>query len=163
MWQKCCGRSDTFKLIFRLDTIVEIVSLFLDLRWVQVNNAEEAYKVLIFGKKNQSFSATRLNQLSSRRWYSVFIRTLANTHYSCLHVISSKTSPPSGGFLFCFRIISIHHLPLYPLAGLQGPEAPAQFTERQGATWTGGQFITSMTSRNMIITKSSKCSKNFIP
>lgn len=38
-----------------------------DLRWVQVNSSEEAYRVMKIGKKNQSFSATRLNQLSSRR------------------------------------------------------------------------------------------------
>lgn len=44
------------------------VHLYLDLRWVQVNSAEEAYKVMKMGKKNQSFSSTRLNQLSSRRW-----------------------------------------------------------------------------------------------
>lgn len=39
----------------------------LDLRWVQVNSSEEAYRVMKIGKKNQSFSVTRLNQLSSRR------------------------------------------------------------------------------------------------
>lgn len=38
-----------------------------DLRWVQVDNAEEAFKVMKLGKKNQSFSSTRLNHLSSRR------------------------------------------------------------------------------------------------
>lgn len=38
-----------------------------DLRWVQVNSSEEAYRVMKIGKKNQSFSSTRLNQLSSRR------------------------------------------------------------------------------------------------
>ncbi|KAI3363512.1 hypothetical protein L3Q82_012110, partial [Scortum barcoo] len=42
-----------------------------DLRWVQVNSAEEAYKVMKLGKKNQSFSSTRLNQLSSRS-HSIF-------------------------------------------------------------------------------------------
>lgn len=43
------------------------VNVSSDLRWVQVNSAEEAYKVMKLGKKNQSFSSTRLNQLSSRR------------------------------------------------------------------------------------------------
>ncbi|KAM9847987.1 kinesin-like protein KIF20B [Aulostomus maculatus] len=42
-----------------------------DLRWVQVNSAEEAYKVMKLGKRNQSFSSTRLNQLSSRS-HSIF-------------------------------------------------------------------------------------------
>ncbi|XP_062375903.1 kinesin-like protein KIF20B isoform X2 [Sardina pilchardus] len=47
-------------------------SLFVkDLRWVQVNSAEEAYKVMKVGKKNQSFSSTKLNQLSSRS-HSIF-------------------------------------------------------------------------------------------
>lgn len=44
----------------------------LDLRWVQVNSFEEAYRVMKIGKKNQSFSVTRLNQLSSRRWGAKF-------------------------------------------------------------------------------------------
>ncbi|KAM9726328.1 uncharacterized protein kif20ba [Menidia menidia] len=42
-----------------------------DLRWVQVHSAEEAYRVLKVGKKNQSLSSTRLNQLSSRS-HSIF-------------------------------------------------------------------------------------------
>ncbi|XP_028324681.1 kinesin-like protein KIF20B [Gouania willdenowi] len=42
-----------------------------DLRWVQVNSAQEAYVVMKLGKKNQSFSSTRLNQLSSRS-HSIF-------------------------------------------------------------------------------------------
>lgn len=37
------------------------------LKWVQVNDAEEAYKVMKLGKKNQSFASTKLNLLSSRR------------------------------------------------------------------------------------------------
>ncbi|KAM9803945.1 kinesin-like protein KIF20B [Neosynchiropus ocellatus] len=42
-----------------------------DLRWVQVNSAEEACKLMKLGKKNQSFSSTKLNQLSSRS-HSIF-------------------------------------------------------------------------------------------
>ncbi|CAK6982080.1 kinesin-like protein KIF20B [Scomber scombrus] len=42
-----------------------------DLRWVQVNSADEAYKVMKLGKNNQSFSSTKLNQVSSRS-HSVF-------------------------------------------------------------------------------------------
>lgn len=38
-----------------------------DLRWVQVNSSDEAFKVMKLGKKNQSISSTKLNQLSSRR------------------------------------------------------------------------------------------------
>ncbi|XP_038147676.1 kinesin-like protein KIF20B isoform X6 [Cyprinodon tularosa] len=42
-----------------------------DLRWVQVSSAEEAYMVVQLGRRNQSFSSTRLNQLSSRS-HSIF-------------------------------------------------------------------------------------------
>ncbi|XP_066549061.1 kinesin-like protein KIF20B isoform X3 [Amia ocellicauda] len=42
-----------------------------DLKWVQVNDADEAYKVLKLGKKHQSFSCTKLNHLSSRS-HSIF-------------------------------------------------------------------------------------------
>ncbi|XP_063048336.1 kinesin-like protein KIF20B [Engraulis encrasicolus] len=42
-----------------------------DLRWVQANSAEEAFKVMRLGRKNQSFSSTKLNQLSSRS-HSIF-------------------------------------------------------------------------------------------
>ncbi|KAM4600298.1 kinesin-like protein KIF20B [Fundulus diaphanus] len=47
-----------------------------DLRWVQVDGAEEAFRVLRLGRRNQSFSSTRLNHLSSRS-HSIFsIRVL---------------------------------------------------------------------------------------
>ncbi|XP_067466947.1 kinesin-like protein KIF20B isoform X2 [Thunnus thynnus] len=55
----------------RLSQDVKGNTFVKDLRWVQVNCAEEAYKVMKFGKNNQSFSSTRLNQLSSRS-HSVF-------------------------------------------------------------------------------------------
>ncbi|XP_029306118.1 kinesin-like protein KIF20B [Cottoperca gobio] len=55
----------------RLSQDVKGNSFVKDLRWVQVNSAEEAYKVMKLGKKNQSFSSTRLNQLSSRS-HSIF-------------------------------------------------------------------------------------------
>lgn len=72
IWAKLCDRSeDTFELreweVFGALGLTWVFVLFLDLCWVQVNDAEEAYKILVFGKKNQSFSATRLNHLSSRR------------------------------------------------------------------------------------------------
>uniref|UniRef100_A0A8C3AS47 Kinesin family member 20Ba n=1 Tax=Cyclopterus lumpus TaxID=8103 RepID=A0A8C3AS47_CYCLU len=55
----------------RLSQDVKGNSFVRDLRWIQVNGAEEAYKVMKLGKKNQSFSSTRLNQLSSRS-HSIF-------------------------------------------------------------------------------------------
>lgn len=55
----------------RLSQDVKGNAFVKDLRWVQVNSAEEAYMVMKLGKKNQSFSSTRLNHLSSRS-HSVF-------------------------------------------------------------------------------------------
>lgn len=42
---------------------------FLDLKWFQVNSADEALKVMKIGRKNQSFSSTKLNNISSRRYF----------------------------------------------------------------------------------------------
>ncbi|XP_041646285.1 kinesin-like protein KIF20B [Cheilinus undulatus] len=55
----------------RLSQDVKGNAFVKDLGWVQVNSAEEAFKVMKIGKKNQSFSSTRLNQLSSRS-HSIF-------------------------------------------------------------------------------------------
>lgn len=38
-----------------------------DLTWIQVRSAEEAWRVLRAGRRNQSFASTHLNQNSSRR------------------------------------------------------------------------------------------------
>lgn len=47
-----------------------------DLTWVQVRSAEEAWKILKAGRRNQSFASTHLNQNSSRS-HSIFsIRVL---------------------------------------------------------------------------------------
>ncbi|XP_050948484.1 kinesin-like protein KIF20A [Labeo rohita] len=47
-----------------------------DLTWIQVQSAEEAWKVLKVGQRNQSFASTHLNQNSSRS-HSIFtIRVL---------------------------------------------------------------------------------------
>ncbi|XP_023262141.1 kinesin-like protein KIF20B [Seriola lalandi dorsalis] len=59
------------RTMLRLSQDVKGNSFIKDLRWVQVNSSEEAYRVMKIGKKNQSFSSTRLNQLSSRS-HSIF-------------------------------------------------------------------------------------------
>ncbi|XP_042286397.1 kinesin-like protein KIF20A isoform X2 [Thunnus maccoyii] len=47
-----------------------------DLNWIQVRSAEEAWKILRAGRRNQSFASTHLNQNSSRS-HSIFsIRVL---------------------------------------------------------------------------------------
>lgn len=43
------------------------LSLASDLNWINVQDAEEAWKLLKVGRKNQSFASTHLNQNSSRR------------------------------------------------------------------------------------------------
>lgn len=57
-----------------------ILSPTADLRWVQANSAEEAFKVMRLGRKNQSFSSTKLNQLSSRRWAQYVFPQLSNVN-----------------------------------------------------------------------------------
>ncbi|XP_034050622.1 kinesin-like protein KIF20B [Thalassophryne amazonica] len=59
------------RTVLRLSQDVKGNSFIKDLRWVQVDSSEEAYKVMKIGKKNQSISSTRLNQLSSRS-HSIF-------------------------------------------------------------------------------------------
>ncbi|KAF1377953.1 hypothetical protein PFLUV_G00206140 [Perca fluviatilis] len=59
------------RTVLRLSQDVKGNSFIKDLRWVQVNSSDEAYKVMKIGKKNQSFSSTKLNQLSSRS-HSIF-------------------------------------------------------------------------------------------
>ncbi|KAK1882018.1 Kinesin-like protein KIF20B [Dissostichus eleginoides] len=55
----------------RLSQDVKGNSFIKDLRWVQASSSEEAYRVMKIGRKNQSFSSTRLNSLSSRS-HSIF-------------------------------------------------------------------------------------------
>lgn len=38
-----------------------------DLNWINVRDADEAWKLLKLGRKNQSFASTHMNQNSSRR------------------------------------------------------------------------------------------------
>ncbi|XP_068585465.1 kinesin-like protein KIF20B isoform X2 [Cebidichthys violaceus] len=59
------------RTVLRLSQDVKGNSFIKDLRWVQVNGSEEAYRVMKIGKKNQSFCSTRLNHLSSRS-HSIF-------------------------------------------------------------------------------------------
>ncbi|CAL8263809.1 unnamed protein product [Arctogadus glacialis] len=62
--------------LLRLAQDVKGNSFIKDLRWVQVHSAEEAYRIMKIGKKNQSLFATKLNQLSSRSHSMFSIRIL---------------------------------------------------------------------------------------
>uniref|UniRef100_A0A8C1PBK2 Kinesin family member 20Bb n=1 Tax=Cyprinus carpio TaxID=7962 RepID=A0A8C1PBK2_CYPCA len=57
--------------VLRLAQDVKGNAFVKDLKWVQVNSAEEALKVVKIGRKNQSFSSTKLNIVSSRS-HSIF-------------------------------------------------------------------------------------------
>ncbi|KAM9365003.1 kinesin-like protein KIF20B [Pholidichthys leucotaenia] len=74
----------------RLSQDVKGNAFVKDLRWVQVNTTEEAYKVMKLGKKNQSFSSTRLNQLSSRSHsiFSIRILRIEDIGTPRLHTVS---------------------------------------------------------------------------
>ncbi|XP_078477969.1 LOW QUALITY PROTEIN: kinesin-like protein KIF20A, partial [Lampetra planeri] len=50
-----------------------------DLTWVQVRNAEEAWRILKIGRRNQSFASTHLNQNSSRS-HSIFSIRVLHIH-----------------------------------------------------------------------------------
>lgn len=77
---------------------IHMVSL-VDLKWVQVNHSEEAYKVLKIGKKNQSFSCTKLNNVSSRSHsiFSIQILRIEDVGVPRVHTISEYVTK-----LFCF-------------------------------------------------------------
>ncbi|ROL48440.1 Kinesin-like protein KIF20B [Anabarilius grahami] len=57
--------------VLRLAQDVKGNAFVKDLKWFQVNSADEALKVVKIGRKNQSFSSTKLNNYSSRS-HSIF-------------------------------------------------------------------------------------------
>ncbi|XP_036975756.1 kinesin-like protein KIF20A [Acanthopagrus latus] len=57
-----------------------------DLTWIQVRSAEEAWRILRAGRRNQSFASTQLNQNSSRS-HSIFsIRVLHVRPEAAMHI-----------------------------------------------------------------------------
>ncbi|NXD75109.1 KI20A protein, partial [Halcyon senegalensis] len=57
-------------------------SLFTDLKWINIQNIEEACKILKIGNKNRSFACTRMNEQSSRSHsiFSVRLLKLTDEH-----------------------------------------------------------------------------------
>ncbi|XP_051770957.1 kinesin-like protein KIF20B isoform X4 [Ctenopharyngodon idella] len=57
--------------VLRLAQDVKGNAFVKDLKWFQVNSVDEALKIVKIGRKNQSFSSTKLNNISSRS-HSIF-------------------------------------------------------------------------------------------
>ncbi|XP_056904011.1 kinesin-like protein KIF20B isoform X4 [Takifugu flavidus] len=93
------------RTVLRLSQDIMGRTFVKDLRWVQVNNAEEAYKILVFGKKNQSFSATRLNQLSSRSHsiFSIRILKIEDLESPKVHTVSELSLCDLAGSERCAK------------------------------------------------------------
>ncbi|XP_047232878.1 kinesin-like protein KIF20A isoform X2 [Girardinichthys multiradiatus] len=93
------------RTVLRLSQDVKGNSFIKDLRWVQVNSSEEAYKVMKIGKRNQSLSATRLNQLSSRSHsiFSIRILRIDDSGVPRVHSISELALCDLAGSERCSR------------------------------------------------------------
>ncbi|XP_041746481.2 kinesin-like protein KIF20B isoform X1 [Coregonus clupeaformis] len=89
----------------RLSQDVKGNSFVKDLKWVQVNNEEEAYKVMKLGKKNQSFASTKLNLLSSRSHsiFSVRILRMEDTRIPRVNSISELSLCDLAGSERCSK------------------------------------------------------------
>ncbi|XP_076600042.1 kinesin-like protein KIF20B [Chaetodon auriga] len=89
----------------RLSQDVKGNAFVKDLRWVQVNSAEEAYMVMKLGKKNQSFSSTRLNQLSSRSHsiFSIRIMRIEDAGSPRVHTVSELSLCDLAGSERCAK------------------------------------------------------------
>ena len=68
-----------------------------DLNWIHVQDAEEAWKLLKVGRKNQSFASTHLNQNSSRRLVG---------YESAFHCVPGNISPPPGHRRYAVTFLS---------------------------------------------------------
>uniref|UniRef100_H3D796 Kinesin-like protein n=1 Tax=Tetraodon nigroviridis TaxID=99883 RepID=H3D796_TETNG len=93
------------RTVLRLSQDIMGRAFVKDLCWVQVNNAEEAYKILIFGKKNQSFSATRLNHLSSRSHsiFSIRVLRIEDVESPKVHTVSELSLCDLAGSERCAK------------------------------------------------------------
>ncbi|KAG2463226.1 KI20B protein, partial [Polypterus senegalus] len=75
--QEITNKGSVFRLMKEIDSqssllnVINKSSRSENLKWIQVSDAEEAYKILKLGKKNQSISCTKLNNLSNRS-HSIF-------------------------------------------------------------------------------------------
>ncbi|KAJ8264374.1 hypothetical protein GJAV_G00148420 [Gymnothorax javanicus] len=91
--------------VLRLSQDVKGNSFVKDLKWVQVNDVHEAYKVVKVGKRNQSFSWTKLNNLSSRSHsiFSIRILRIEDVGIPRVHAISELSLCDLAGSERCAK------------------------------------------------------------
>ncbi|XP_074002839.1 kinesin-like protein KIF20A [Numenius arquata] len=65
-------------------------SYIKDLKWINIQSAEEACKILKIGNKNRSFACTRMNEQSSRSHsiFSIRLLRLTDEHQPCVLGVS---------------------------------------------------------------------------
>ncbi|KAM9411753.1 kinesin-like protein KIF20B isoform 2-T2 [Salvelinus alpinus] len=93
------------RTVLRLSQDIKGNAFVKDLKWVQVNNSKEAYKVLKIGKKNQSFSCTKLNNVSSRSHsiFSIRILRIEDVGIPRVHTISELSLCDLAGSERCAK------------------------------------------------------------
>uniref|UniRef100_A0A4W5MAJ6 Kinesin family member 20Bb n=1 Tax=Hucho hucho TaxID=62062 RepID=A0A4W5MAJ6_9TELE len=93
------------RTVLRLSQDIKGNTFVKALKWVQVNNSEEAYKVMKIGKKNQSFSCTKLNNVSSRSHsiFSIRILRIEDVGVPRVHTISELSLCDLAGSERCGR------------------------------------------------------------
>ncbi|XP_038831158.1 kinesin-like protein KIF20B isoform X2 [Salvelinus namaycush] len=93
------------RTVLRLSQDIKGNAFVKDLKWVQVNNSDEAYKVLKIGKKNQSFSCTKLNNVSSRSHsiFSIRILRIEDVGIPRVHTISELSLCDLAGSERCAK------------------------------------------------------------
>uniref|UniRef100_A0A8C7QDH6 Kinesin family member 20Bb n=1 Tax=Oncorhynchus mykiss TaxID=8022 RepID=A0A8C7QDH6_ONCMY len=93
------------RTVLRLSQDINGNTFVKALKWVQVNNFEEAYKIMKIGKKNQSFSCTKLNNVSSRSHsiFSIRILRIEDVGVPRVHTISELSLCDLAGSERCGR------------------------------------------------------------
>ncbi|KAL0984139.1 hypothetical protein UPYG_G00137610 [Umbra pygmaea] len=93
------------RTVLRLSQDIKGNTFVKDLKWVQVNTMEEAYKVMKIGKKNQSFSCTKLNNVSSRSHsiFSIRILRIEDVGVPRVHTISELSLCDLAGSERCAK------------------------------------------------------------
>ncbi|XP_046888743.1 kinesin-like protein KIF20B isoform X3 [Hypomesus transpacificus] len=93
------------RTVLRLSQDIKGNSFIKDLKWVQVNSSEEAYRIMKIGKKNQSFSSTKLNHVSSRSHsiFSIRILRIEDVGVPRVHTISELSLCDLAGSERCAK------------------------------------------------------------